>query len=62
MATGAKNLPVCKDHRGPRCFAMRRCINGKALCICLSDTATVPCPFFKTKEEAEKNGGKTNEF
>lgn len=56
MATGAKNLPVCKDHRGSRCFAMRRCVNGKALCICLNDTATIPCPFFKTKEEAEKKG------
>ncbi|MBO7732431.1 MAG: hypothetical protein J6S67_07755 [Methanobrevibacter sp.] len=49
------NLPVCRDPKGQKnCFAKRMCINGKPLCICLSDTATIPCPFYKPMEQVQK--------
>lgn len=49
------NLPACKDGRGLKdCFAKRTSINGKSLCICLSDTTQVPCPFYKSKDTVEK--------
>ena len=49
----ARRLQVCKDPRANRCFGMCRCINGNALCKCLDDTTTLPCPFFKEKEKKE---------
>lgn len=42
-------LQRCRYRDGERCFAYA---NGS--CKCLSDTRTVPCPFFKTKEQVIK--------
>ena len=48
MNYGVK-IPRCRYKEGGKCFAYT---NG--LCKCLSDTRTVPCPFFKTKEQVMK--------
>ena len=54
MAT-KDTLPRCYDARGLKdCFAKRRHVSGKVICICLSDTRQTPCPFYKSMEQAQK--------
>ena len=43
------NLKYCYDPKGPACFGITK--DGQ--CICLNDTRTVPCPFFKTRIQVE---------
>ena len=58
MPVSDMSLSTCKDPRGKNdCFAILT-VGKKQFavqkCKCLSDTSKVPCPFYKSQEQYDK--------